>query len=204
MKTLIPISILISLLFISCNKSPKTEKIQETTPEVFSNGAKIDLDSYSKRSYGDLIVKLFDEAVKNDPKLEKLMSDIYKFDTNKERDLQKYYDYKSYDESYKNAYKNMLNQIKDSVLRKETQKIFDELIKEQDAKNSALWSKEIALDAKQSILEDKVQLMKLFVTFPMMQKYWKNENPSIKIFDKPNTAIDSLLEKTQSYTTFVK
>lgn len=204
MKTLFQLSLIILFSFISCNSSPKKEILHETTPEVFNNGAKIDLDSYSKRSYGNLIVKLFDEAVKNDSKLEKLMSDIYKFDTNKERDLQKYYDYKSYDESYKNAYKNMLKQIKDSVLRKETQKIFDELIKEQDAKNSALWSKEIALDAKQSILEDKVQLMKLFVTFPMMQKYWKNENPSIKIFDKPNTAIDSLLEKTQSYTTFVK
>lgn len=204
MKTLFQISILISLFFISCNKSPKTVEVNETTPEVFIADSKIDLDSYSKRSDEDLIDKLFKEALKNDAKLEKLMLDINSFHSSKERDLKNYYDYKYNDESYKNAYKNLLNQIKDSVLRSETQKLFDKLITQQDIQNSSMWAKETALDAKQSVLQDKVQLMKLFVTFPMMHEYWKNENPSIKIFDKPNSEIDKLIEKTQPYTTIVK
>lgn len=204
MKTLFQISILILLFFISCNKSPKTVEVNETTPEVFIADSKIDLDSYSKRSDEDLIDKLFKEALKNDAKLEKLMLDINSFHSSKERDLKNYYDYKYNDESYKNAYKNLLNQIKDSVLRSETQKLFDKLITQQDIQNSSMWAKETALDAKQSVLQDKVQLMKLFVTFPMMHEYWKNENPSIKIFDKPNSEIDKLIEKTQPYTTIVK
>jgi hypothetical protein len=204
MKTLVQISILILLFFLSCNKSHKSDNIQETTPEVFNEGAKIDLNSFSKRGSDDLITKLFDEAMKNDPKLEKLMSDIYKFDTSKELDLKKYDDFKNFNESYKNAYNRMLNQIKDSVLKIETKKLFDQLIQLQDAKNNILIEKETALNTKQALLNDKVVLMKLFVTFPMMQKYWDNEIPTVKIFDKPNSAIDSLLEKTQTYTSIVK
>ncbi len=204
MKPLFQISILISLFFISCTQSPKPVENTETTAEVFNEDAKLELDSYSKRSYEDLIEKLFNEAIKNDPNLKNLMADINSFDKKKENDLKKYDDFKNYDKSYKDAYNDILNQIKDSTLKKETQKLFDELIKQQDVKNSPLWAKETALDAKQSMLQDKVLLMKLFVTFPMMQKYWVNKNPTIKIFDKSNNAIDSLLEKTQPYTTLVK
>ncbi len=198
MKNIILIICTLSLIY-SCGN--KIETIEETTTELITEMKYNESTSISK-SYrnDDIIDVLYNEVLDNNKNLKQLDAEIRAIMSDSLSDkTDKYLKYKRINGKYRLNVKNYINQIKDSLTKIHIERIFDI---DNEKYNKAISNHEIKMNdiySLKSELDDKIILMKLFVTKPLFEKYQKNELPNIEELESLIKDYKNAIEQTERY-----
>jgi len=205
MKTNYIIFILITTIFFGCEK-PRNEKKQieeelNATPDILIDSTDyFDLKGFS-RYRTKIIEQLFKEATDKNIKLELLMDKIEltlgEEISDETKDIHNYLKTNS---EYWNDVNYYLNNINDSIVKKQTKKFFQkqENSYSQNIKNHQHSLEE--LESKKQTIKDQVILIKLAITGKMMNNFQKNELPDIKILQNLNSKLDSVILETNEFS----
>ena len=190
--------IILLIAVISCEKEPP--KPHNPVPQVLNDENPTIYDSYSKRGHGNIVDRLFEEALQNDKKLDSLTEEINHFYGYKNSQLEEYYKYSRINESYWSSVDLYVSELNDSVLKKELKEYFQTLQKQHENSVKDLTDEHEKIEKKNNMLNDQMLLMKLLVTQPMMFNYQTQKKPDVSFFEKTNQKLDSLIVKTKTYT----
>ena len=204
-KTLI---IVIAVGFItSCNSqqddATTPETIETATPEILLEENTLSQSfSYLKsgRYKADIISRLYSEALEKDSALRVLNEKIEMMSSIKEDSLQAFNNYKSVNEDYWKSAKSYIDQIQDETLKTITAKAFDDLEKVFYAKITNHEQVNLTIQQKSIALQDRLLVMKLLVTQPMILNFQNNEFPDIKTMESLIEAYDALIQEAEKIT----
>lgn len=198
----IHIIILISILLVGCDKEDKKQStIDELneTPEALEGTDSRILSSY--RYDGNIIDKLYKEAISKNQNLEDLNDRIEVISSDSLSDkTNDYLKYRSVNNRYWTAAKSYANNLNDSLWKVEMLDIIEKLESSYDKRVSIHESKMDSIAALKSILNDKLILMKLFITEPMIHNYQSNELPNIEQLESLIKDYKKAIEDSKDYT----
>ena len=205
MKSFTTSLLLISILAFACTKKEDAgaakKLIEPKTPDVLKEtNSRSSLGSVSKRYKEDIIQRLYEEALENDPELKKLDEQLNKLSKISNDSLQGFYQYQKTNENYWTESDFYINRIQDSTTREFIGKFM------MNEKNKYLESiqqistKVDSIQAKNLLLADQHILMKLFITYDMMKNYQHNEKPNEAPIDYIHKSQDELIQKSKQYT----
>ena len=193
---------------ISCSKneeSTRLESLETATPAILINPkseirGKVHFFSSGSRSYEvDNIQELYEEALEKNKELQTLHNRILNMSSIKGDSLAAFNRYKRNNEEYFKSVNEYLAQIQDTVLREATRQTFEQLEKSYSAKISGHLSAKEKLGQRANILNDRLILMKLFITQSMMQNYQNNELPNLKHIEGLLKDYDQLINESKKY-----
>ncbi|MDP5169900.1 MAG: hypothetical protein NWR72_06620 [Bacteroidia bacterium] len=213
MKTTLSYGILLLLAaaLLSCGPGMSNRKPSppnpDGTPLVFTEAEKEDYSMFSsvgKRGYGDLVDKLFEEAISQDPELAALMRQIRRVDSLAQDSLEDYYEYMDNYRSFQVTVSGYVNEIQDTTLRKSLDNHIERANRqfEQDLSGHNMLASRVMNQDRS--LEDQETLMKVLIAEEMMDRYLRNNMPDIKAFSGVIRRNDSLLNAMEKYTQSVK
>ena len=186
-------------LLISCTSSDKGPIAPKPeTPEALQDKTKL-TDSYS-RGYSNYVNDLYDELVQKRADLKKLEEDLVECSKQTNEAQKVFNDFDGKSKKYYADAKQVLYQVKDSLLRKRMEAIVEQSQKAYDPKVSNL----TAL-LKQSIsnahtIQDYHQLVKVALTLPMIEQYQNANMPDKKDLENANAQQGKLIERMDSVT----
>jgi len=203
-KHLVILSLLI--LLISCNDEKivkQTQPIEDISPEILVNSKSESTSSFSfsKRSYKEsVIVELFEEAIDKNEDLRILVGQIRvlqaaKWDSTREMSAF----IENNDNFYEEADDYLFDNIEDTILREQTRLLFKEA---QISFHSKISSEEKLLETvreRSKLLEQQLDLMKVFVAHSMMKNYQKDNLPDTKPLEDLIQQYDVLIKETKQY-----
>lgn len=201
-KQMIPILVMLfltSCLYNSSDSSTKVEDIIEAESKVIESGSDIVSGSFS-RNKGDMIRRLYEEALEKDADLKQLDDEMREMDGIAADSLVDYRKYVRTNSSYWSAVNRRINLLQDSLLQKKTKVIFDGLQKKYLDNLVHHQNKETVYLEQKRILNDQLVLMELFVTAKMMRAYQNNQRPRIETFEAVIKKYKKLLVESQKYT----
>jgi len=185
------------LLLTSCLKKKNTRNNQvadNPTPEILSEP-----DGYiSKRYKEDIITELFQDAIKKDAELEAY---VKKHENLGDWERSKLEDYNKFTSNYREywaASRYLLDDIKDSTLKKQYKQLFADLKTKQLQLTYEIDTATSIMNKKQQLFNDYFILVKLIVTQQMMQNYQQNELPQVKPIKEVIEEYDSLISVSKS------
>ncbi|MCH3885895.1 hypothetical protein [Tenacibaculum aquimarinum] len=204
-KTILLLAI-ISLTFFNCldkervNLTPEQERTM--TPEVLEEReSDFSISSYSKRYDSDIIFKLYSEALRKNKKLKLLDTRIKEFTNDSVLERTKLFTkYSSVNNNYWNTVNQYISSLNDSIIQKETSSIFNKLKVKYEAKIKNHNNMMNVIENEKDNLRDRLTLMKLFITEPMMSNYQVNEIPNIKELEDLISQYKKLIEETKNFT----
>ena len=192
------------LMMFSCNSNtPQNQQDIEPvqlTPEVLVEESESSYSLTSKRTYEDVIMKLYNEALEKNPALAALDLAIQDMPRMKYDSIQSYQKYNGTNINYYNVALQYANQISDSITKRATVQLFSNLetqYKHSISKYNTLIS---MVESHQQELQDQLILMQLFVTQPMMVNYQKNELPNINQLENLLNQYRKLLKASKEYS----
>jgi hypothetical protein len=200
-----------SILIVSCGeKKNKSVSISENsaseTPEILVNpesesGRKVDFFSSDSRGYeSDIINKLYDEALEKNEALQSLHDRILMMPSIKSDTLSAFNQYESNNAKYWESVNAHLAQIQDTVLRATTRQVFEQLETSYNGKISGHLATKQRIKKRADELNDRLVLMKLFVTKVMMENYQNNELPKVKNMEALIKDYDKLIREMKEMT----
>jgi hypothetical protein len=199
------ILIISSLLILqSCgDKKPATiEEIAEATPEALAPSSKYSESRGWGSSYGgrgNLVLKLYREAIDNDPELNTLDVSYKKVQKTIRDSTRVHRKYLSLIDDYWEDVASQLSNIKDSTRRKSSTENYELMQKEWQNKLTSHVKAIAALDSLDNLLEDEMTLLKIAISQPMMFNYHKNERPALSSYKNAMNAVEEQLLKTQNF-----
>jgi hypothetical protein len=201
MKKSLFAAIIISVFIISCGDTRNKNDVQEIfgeepadvkiLPEELMNSGGYD------RKYQDIIENLFSEELKNDESLQSLYIDINAINeltadstesTRKFLDLNHRY--------FRTAEDHVLS-LHDSLLRNKVMSIFQ---KEKSKYNALVDPHAFYLEEiknRKLILEDRKNLLRLFITLPLMKKYQDEKLPNVEQLINIKKDIEFLIKESE-------
>ena len=200
---------LILLIITNCNNKPKNKSneiqdISNQTPEVLDEKKDYGLGSFSKRYDSDIISKLYNEALDKNLKLQQLNDKIKKMSVINNDSLSEYHKFIRVNDNYRSSAIEFANRIQDSVLKASTLKFIESAESNYETTMYNHKQKQLMIDKKSNLLDDKLIIMKLMITESMISNYQKNENPDIKKLENIIKKYDSLINATEEYTKNIK
>ena len=147
----------------------------------------------------DNIQELYEEALEKNKELQTLHNRILNMSSIKGDSLAAFNRYKRNNEEYFKSVNEYLAQIQDTVLREATRQTFEQLEKSYSGKISGHLSAKEKLGQRANILNDRLILMKLFITQSMMQNYQNNELPNLKHIEGLLKDYDQLINESKKY-----
>jgi len=195
--------IIILFTFLGCNQKPTNDlPIESITSEAVFEKQSIanDLLSSGKGRYRvDIVSELYEEALSKNKTLYEINEAIKEIEHTKNDSLEHYFDYAAITESYKDDTDSYIYRIQDTILRKMVQDSFNDMNKVQNNRIADYENKRNILDKKTAILQDRLILMKLFVTQSMMIKYQENQKPNIASLEELIKDYDTLIVETKQF-----
>lgn len=203
---LLSVFFICSVLIIGCGETAKEETAEpenatpKTLAESTSEGV-LNLDMKFSRAYyeDDIIEQLFEEALGKNEQLKKLHDKIIAMPNIQSDSLAAFYQYQSNNEAYWEATNQYLERIQDKVLREETRKAFKTLEMTHKGRISSHIAAKEKLEKRAAELKDRLILMKLLITQPMIQNYQNNELPNVKNMEDLIKDYDKLIEEMKKY-----
>ncbi|PIB36996.1 hypothetical protein BFP72_17100 [Reichenbachiella sp. 5M10] len=171
----------------------------EDTPAVLQESStKRSLTDLSYTYREDIIDRLFDEAVNEDPKLESLVGALGSMDKVSWDSLDAYRSYTQTNEQYWSSFKEYVSQFNDSTWERPMHLLLDSLQEIQRQRMAQHTSAEEHIQENQKRLADQVVLLKVWVTQSMMQRYQQNELPDLATLKAIQERYDSLIREVEA------
>ncbi|MDH7911121.1 hypothetical protein QGM60_00010 [Winogradskyella sp. SYSU M77433] len=198
----IHIIFLIAILIVGCSKNDKKQstidKLNET-PETLEGTESRILSTY--RYDGNIIDNLYKEALSKNQKLEELNDRIEEISSDSLTEKTKeYLKYRNINKRYWSTAKSYANNLNDSIWKIEMIDIIEKLESSYEKKVSKHESKMDSIEELKSTLRDKLILMKLFITEPMIHNYQSNELPDIIQLESIIKDYKKAIEDSKEYT----
>lgn len=164
-----------------------------------------EIDVLSRSKYaGDIIHRLYDESMQNDPKLKDIDSRINGFDRIKSDSIEKYLDYISKNENYWQTSEKYISSISDSLIRENTRSIFS-LMKKNYLTSIDGHEKVVqSINHSKKELRDQALVLKLMVTKSMIINFQKNELIDIASLEEIAFQLQQLINETKEYSNSLK
>ena len=176
------------------------ENITET-PEVLeeSSGYLSSISSVKKRR-PDIILKLYQEALENDPELNNLQDQINDIEIANRDSLRNMRRFLQTNSNFWQGADRYINNISDSTLRRSTYDLFNSL-EDRLNRNLANHKDELSeIDKLETTLDDQSILLKLFVAESMMDNYRQNEMPDIETLKNMVKTYEDLIKSIEEQT----
>lgn len=177
LKSLTIVILIVSL--ISCKKSspPEKDNTLSNTPEALNNSQEINWGKFSKSYRGDIISKLYAEALEKNLTLKNLNDQIEIISEMKRDSVYGYQNFSSTNSNYWSSAENYLLQIKDSTLRSSANSLFQKLESKyyKSMENHSVQLREI--NKNTVLINDHLIVLKLLTSAQMMKAYQENEVP---------------------------
>lgn len=190
--------VLFTITLFACSQN-KTENVQQPAIPKALEENKVDYTLISKsRVSNDLVQDLYNEILEKNKKLNELEAEIRKTKTNKMDSLERFNAYDQQNNNYYRSAKNYLDQISDTVLRKQIEQtltISSANYKNRISSHETLIKQADALAAK---LHDLHIILKLSTTLAVMESYQKEQLPSKSPILLMNKTYNQLILRTDS------
>jgi hypothetical protein len=198
----IQIIVLTSILLVGCSKQDKKQstidKLNET-PETLEVTESRILSSY--RYDGNIIDNLYKEALSKNQNLEELNDRIEEISSDSLSDKTKDYSkYRSINKRYWTSAKSYANNLNDSLWKIEMLDMIEKLESSYEKRVTNHESRMDSIEELKSTLTDKLILMKLFITEPMIHNYQSNELPNIEQLESLIKDYKKAIEDSKEYT----
>ena len=190
--------LLFATTLFACSQN-KTENLQQPAIPKALEENKVDYSLISKsRVSNDLVQDLYNEILEKDKKINELETEIRKTKTNKIDSLERFNVYDQQSNNYYRSANNYLDQISDTVLRKQIEQtltINSANHKNRISSHESLIKQADALAAK---LHDLHIILKLSTTLAAMESYQKEQLPSKSPILLMNKTYNQLILRTDS------
>jgi hypothetical protein len=201
---MIPILFLMAYSTSNKNNLDSEEDIAKETPHILLVDNNERTSSFSKGKHSDIITKLYKEAIKKNDKLNTLNDAINNIGKVKSDSLQGYRHFSQTNNDYWSTAKRYINQLQDSALKQSTLQTFLAIESNYRTKISKYEKKLSVINNKTLSLNDRLVLMKLFVTGAMIKNYQINEEPRIKTLENIINEYDRLIKETEEFSQISK
>lgn len=191
----------------SCNNDeqvPVNQDTTEQTPEALVEDKSLEISSFDGRFSSNIIEELFEEALEKDQKLQSVIANLNQAQEMKPDSLAAYHLYKRNMQDYWSALHRYALRLSDSTTREQLTSFIKALESKQNQRLSPLDSLVSKIDSSEQSLADMQILMKILVTEPMMNNYFRNEYPSAKSIESVIEAYDQSAQEMEPYTKIVK
>lgn len=197
------------ILFYSCSERKNEKKNNEnfnSTPETLEQTeSRISYSSTSKSYRGNILEKLYQEALEKSKKLELLNERIKEISSDSlQTKTNEFIKYRNVNNDYWNTAENYANNINDSVTKISMIEIIKKLKEKYEKKIAEHETRMREIEVLKSKLNDQIILMKLFVTEPMISNYQKNELPEKSKLESIIKDYNELIKQTEEYTKIQK
>jgi hypothetical protein len=192
------------ILFYSCsernNEKINPENLNATPETLEQTDSKISYSSISKRYGGNILEELYQEALEKSEKLEILNERIKEISSDSlQTKTNDFIKYRNVNNDYWNTAENYANNINDSIAKKSMIKIFEKLREKYEKNVAEHETKMKEIEVLKSRLNDRIILMKLFVTEPMISNYQINELPEISKLESIIEDYNKLIKQTEEH-----
>jgi hypothetical protein len=187
MTTKIFISTFLVLTLASCNNTrtqdnPKQEAPKQETPKALEDKSS-SYEIVSKRSSDDLVESLYNELVSKDIELKKLEDKIDELNKSKNDTTELFDKFNGKNQSYFSSANGHVLDIKDSLLRDKIKNLVSTQLTKYNSRIARHNELLKIIEAKQITLSDLHNVLKIVRTLPLIDKYQKDNLPSIKSFE---------------------
>ena len=199
--------LLFAISLFSCNnneQAPVNQNTTEQTPEALVEDKSLKISSGDGRFSSNIIEELFEEALEKDQKLQSVIANLNQAQEMKPDSLAAYHLYKRNMQDYWSALHRYALRLSDSTTREQLTSFIKALESKQNQRLSPLDSLVSKIDSSEQSLADMQILMKILVTEPMMNNYFRNEYPSVKSIESVIEAYDQSAQEMEPYTKIVK
>ena len=191
----------------SCNNNEQAQVNQNTTeqtPEALVEDKSLKISSGDGRFSSNIIEELFEEALEKDQKLQSVITKLNKAREMKPDSLAAYHLYKRNMQDYWSALHRYALRLSDTNTRAQLTSFIEVLESKQNQRLSPLDSLVSKIDSSEQSLADMQILMKIIVTEPMMNNYFRNEYPSVKSIESVIEAYGQSAQEMEPYTKMMK
>ncbi|ACU63126.1 hypothetical protein [Chitinophaga pinensis] len=200
MTTKLFLSVLLVLVFVSCNSHGVQHKPQNETPKALEN--KNTYEFVSKRGYDDILETLYQELVSKDPKLEELEMKIGELNSSQDDSTESFDRFNGKVQSYFLAADKQISAISDSLLRERMKLLMISNQTKYNAQTAPHNELLKAIEKNKVVISDLHNVLKIIKTLPLIEKYQKDNVPStksiegfIKQQDRAGSLLDTLVHK---------
>lgn len=191
----------------SCNNTEQAQVNQNTTeqtPEALVEDKSLKISSFDGRFSSNIIEELFEEALEKDQKLHSVIAKLNQAQEMKPDSLAAYHLYKRNMQDYWSALHRYALRLSDTNTRAQLTSFIEVFESKQNQRLSPLDSLVSKIDSSEQSLADMQILMKILVTEPMMNNYFRNEYPSVKSIESVIEAYDQSAQEMEPYTKIAK
>lgn len=189
MKLLLSFSI---LLLISCSQNKPAPQQQNNVPKALE-AKSADFSVVSKRYDNDIVQSLYDELLKEDKDLSKFEDGIEKTNSDKPDSLEYFHSFVDKNSSYYSSADRYLSSIKDSVLKNRIKQILAESNTRFESGLTQHKNLIQQIETKENQLADLHFAVKIIKTLPVMEKYQRENRPSLNPIQTINNEFGKLI-----------
>ncbi len=193
MKLLLPLFI---LLLTSCAQNKPEPQQQNNVPKALQE-KKVDFSVVTKRYDNNIVQNLYDEMLKDDKELQKFENGIEKINSDKTDSLEYYHSYLDKNTSYYNSADNYLSSIKDSVMKNRIKQILAESNTRFESGITQHKNLVQQIESKERWLTDLHVAVKIIKTLPVMEKYQRENLPSLNSIQAINNEFGKLIAEAE-------
>lgn len=194
MKQLFP---LLLVLLLSCSENKPHVQQQQHVPQALVE-QNSDVRLFSKRYGNDLVQDLYEELLKSDPSLNEFENAAAILPSQKKDSLAYFQTFTGKNEDYYSSAETYLSQIKDSVLKNRLKVLLTESKTKFETSLTAYHNLITQIEAKDNQINDLHNAVKLVVTLPVIEKYQKDNIPSVNPVKAINKKYDAVIAKADS------
>jgi hypothetical protein len=199
MKTLKIIASFIFLTLASCDNLRTEDKPKQETPKALQDKSS-SLDIVSKRSYDDLVESLYKELADKTPELKQLEKKIDDLRKSQDDSSDLFDNYDGKNQSYFNSANRHVEQIKDSLLRDKMKNLITLSLTKYDASISRHNNILNSIETKNLTLNDLHTVLKIIRTLPIIEKYQRDNLPTIKSLEGFSKQLDEAIKYADTLT----
>ena len=178
-KIIIPI---LALTLASCNDNRTQDKPKQETPKALEDKSS-SYEIISKRGNDDLLESLYNELVSKDIELKKLEDRIDELNKSKSDTTELFDKYNGKNQSFFSSADRHVSEIKDSLVREKMKNIVALQLTKYNSKIARHNELLKLIETKQMTISDLHNVLKIFRTLPLIDKYQKENLPNTNSFE---------------------
>ncbi len=183
------------LALLSCTSPKPKELPQVEIPRPLKQDASYDL-LVSKRSYDNMVERLYKDEVEKTPELSALEARIEALSKNKHDSTNAYRDYETNNQLYYSSGNMEISKIQDSVLKNRMKELIAASLKKYTTRIAPQKQLLLSIDQKTTSLNDLHTVLKLTRTLAIMEKYQDSNFPNAKPLENYSKELDATIKET--------